>query len=213
MNSEISNQNNDEIELIDIWRFFQRQFIFMAFTACSLTAFALAYGIMRPTLWQSSASLSIGEKYLLQQQTQIESFEEIKYKYSKNTAISQVKNTRIIEISTTAESEEKSLADINVTISEIVRSHKQLSDDKRAELVGILHSLGLEKSPLIDAIRVLDNASSATTTRQLGEITTVEKPYGGLLQKTVALGTLLGGLVAVLLALARDFVARKSLTL
>ena len=78
MINEISNQNNDEIELIDIWRFFQRQFAFIAVIAFSLMAIALAYGIARPTVWQSSVSLIIGEKYFLQQQLPIESFEEIK---------------------------------------------------------------------------------------------------------------------------------------
>lgn len=78
MINEISNQNNDEIELIDIWRFFQRQFAFIAVITFSLMAIALVYGITRPTVWQSSVSLIIGEKYFLQQQLPIESFEEIK---------------------------------------------------------------------------------------------------------------------------------------
>ena len=210
MNSEISNQNNDEIELIDIWRFFQRQYAFIAVIAFSLMTIALAYGITRPTVWQSSVSLIIGEKYFLQQQLPIESFEEIKYKYSKNATISQVKNTRIVEISATTLSKEQSLENINATVNQILKSHKQIADDKRAELFGMLHSLGIDKSPLIDAIRVLDSASGATTTRQLGEANTVEKPYGGMLQKTVGLGAILSVFIALALALARDFVARKS---
>jgi len=219
MNSEINNKNNEEIELIDIWRFLQRQFIFMVVIASSLIAITLVFGVTRPTVWQSHVSLIVGEKYLfqqqfqqqLQQQLQIESFEEIKYKYSKHTDIWQIKNTRIIEISSIAGSREKSLENINATVNEILKSHKQLAEDKRAELAGILHSFGADKSPSIDAIRLIDGASSATKTRQLGEVSIVEKPYGGMLQKTVGLGIILSIFIALVLALARDFVARKSL--
>ena len=131
MINEINNQNNDEIEIIDIWRFFQRQFAFIAVITFSLMAIALVYGITRPTVWQSSVSLIIGEKYFLQQQLPIESFEEIKYKYSKNATISQVKNTRIVEISATTLSKEQSLENINAAENQI---HQQQLDETQREL-------------------------------------------------------------------------------
>ena len=210
MSDEKNYQDNGEISLIDIWHFFQRQLAFIAVVVIATMALVLSYGITRPTVWQSNVSLVVGEKYFLQQQSQIESFEEIKYKYSKNVVISPIKNTRIIEIAAPAPSKEQSLENINAVVTEILKGHKQIADEKRAEFDAMLRSLGFDKTPSVDLIKMLDSGSSITPTRQLGVVSTEEKLYGGLLQKIVGLGVVLSVFLALLLALVRDIWARKS---
>lgn len=74
----------------------------------------------------------------------------------------------------------------------------------------MLRSLGLDKTPSAGLIKMLDSGSSITPTRQLGVVRTEEKLYGGLLQKIVGLGVVLSVFLALLAALVRDIMARKS---
>lgn len=94
--------NSDEITLLDIWGFLLRQYkiIFMIFMP--IITITLIYAFSRPTIYQSKASITIGEQLYFalaqiqtppQPQTQslIETAEEIQYHYSSLATISPIK--------------------------------------------------------------------------------------------------------------------------
>ena len=212
MNNEAKEKFEDEIELIDIWRFILRQRLFIAIVLLIITTTALTYALTRPTIWQSNTSLVIGEKFYFfqQQQQQIESSDEIKYRYSKNAVILPVKNTRIIEITTTANSKDLSIEEINQTKTEIVANHKQLFEDKKTEFVRLLNAISKENTNRTELVKLLDNASNSNLTRQLSEVSTVEKPYSGMFMKIVGIGIFVGLALAFLLAGIKDYFEQKN---
>ena len=214
MNNEVKTQEyEDELELIDIWYFIQRQRLFLAIVFLSIAALTFTYAITRPTTWQSRVSLVVGERLFFlqqQQQQQIEGSDEIKYRYSQNAVITPIKNTRIIEITNTANSKDLAVEQVNKTMNEIIVNHKQIFEDKKIEFVSLLSAISKDNANKTELVRLLDNASNSTLTKQLSDISTEEKPYSGMLLKILGVGSFIGLALAFLLAAIKDYLERKT---
>jgi len=214
MNNEVKTQQyEDELELIDIWYFIQRQRLFLAIVFLSIAALTFTYAITRPTTWQSRVSLVVGERLFFlqqQQQQQIEGSDEIKYRYSQNAVITPIKNTRIIEITNTANSKDLAVEQVNKTMNEIIVNHKQIFEDKKIEFVSLLSAISKDNANKTELVRLLDNASNSTLTKQLSDISTEEKPYSGMLLKILGVGSFIGLALAFLLAAIKDYLERKT---
>ena len=208
-----TQQNDNEVELIYIWYFIQRQRLFLAIVFISISAITVIYAITRPTIWQSRVSLVVGERLFFLQQAppqQIESLDEIKYKYSQNTVITPIKNTRIIEISTTANSKDLAVEQVEMTMNAIIFNHKQIFENKKIEFVSLLNAISKENSNRTELVRLLDNASNSTLTKQLSDINTEKKPYSGMLLKILSIGSFIGLALAIFLATIKDYLERKT---
>jgi len=216
MNNEVKTQQcEDELELIDIWYFIQRQRLFLAIVFLSISALTFTYAITRPTTWQSRVSLVVGERLFFlqqqqQQQQQIEGSDEIKYRYSQNAVITPIKNTRIIEITNTANSKDLAAEQVNKTMNEIIVNHKQIFEDKKIEFVSLLSAISKDNANKTELVRLLDNASNSTLTKQLSDISTEEKPYSGMLLKIFGIGSFVGLALAFLLAAIKDYLERNT---
>ena len=211
MNNEVKTQEyEDELELIDIWYFIQRQRLFLAIVFLSIAALTFTYAITRPTTWQSRVSLVVGERLFFLQQQQIEGSDEIKYKYSQNAVITPIKNTRIIEITNTANSKDLAVEQVNKTMNEIIVNHKQIFEVKKIEFVSLLSAISKDNANKTELVRLLDNASNSTLTKQLSDISTEEKPYSGMLLKILGVGSFIGLALAFLLAAIKDYLERKT---
>ena len=211
MNNEVKTQQyEDELELIDIWYFIQRQRLFLAIVFLSIAALTFTYAITRPTTWQSRVSLVVGERLFFLQQQQIEGLDEIKYRYSQNAVITPIKNTRIIVITNTANSKDLAAEQVNKTMNEIIANHKQILEDKKIEFVSLLSAISNDNVNKTELVRLLDNASNSTLTKQLSDISTEEKPYSGMLLKTLGIGSFIGLALAFLLAAIKDYLERKT---
>jgi capsular polysaccharide biosynthesis protein len=215
MNNEVKTQQyEDELELIDIWYFIQRQRLLLAIVFLSIATLTFTYAITRPTTWQSRVSLVVGERLFFlqqqQQQQQIEGSDEIKYRYSQNAVITPIKNTRIIEITNTANSKDLAVEQVNKTMNEIIVNHKQIFEDKKIEFVSLLSAISKDNANKTELVRLLDNASNSTLTKQLSDISTEEKPYSGMLLKILGIGSFIGLALAFLLAAIKDYLERKT---
>jgi uncharacterized protein involved in exopolysaccharide biosynthesis len=211
MNNELKiQQDEDEIGLIDIWYFVLRQHLFIVLVFLSISALSFTYAVTRPTTWQSRASIVVGERLFFLQQQQIESSEEIKYRYSQNVLINPIKNTHIIEISTTANSKDLAVEQVSKTMNEIIGNHKKIFQDKKIEFVSLLIAINKENASKTELVRLLDNGSNSTLTKQLGDISTEEKPYSGMLFKISVIGSFIGLALAFLLAVIKDYLERKT---
>ena len=211
MNNEVKTQQyEDELELIDIWYFIQRQRLFLAIVFLSIAALTFTYAITRPTTWQSRVSLVVGERLFFLQQQQIEGLDEIKYRYSQNAVITPIKNTRIIVITNTANSKDLAVEQVNKTMNEIIANHKQILEDKKIEFVSLLSAISKDNANKTELVRLLDNASNSTLTKQLSDISTEEKPYSGMLLKILGVGSFIGLALAFLLAAIKDYLERKT---
>ena len=211
MNNEVKTQEyEDELELIDIWYFIQRQRLFLAIVFLSIAALTFTYAITRPTTWQSRVSLVVGERLFFLQQQQIEGSDEIKYRYSQNAVITPIKNTRIIEITNTANSKDLAVEQVNKTMNEIIVNHKQIFEVKKIEFVSLLSAISKDNANKTELVRLLDNASNSTLTKQLSDISTEEKPYSGMLLKILGVGSFIGLALAFLLAAIKDYLERKT---
>jgi hypothetical protein len=205
--------NSDEITLLDIWGFLSRQYkiIFMIFM--TITTITLIYAFTKPTIYQSKASITIGEQlYFAQAQTQslIETAEEIQYHYSSLATISPIKKTRIIEIITTANTPDIAKENLKSTIQKIISSHKAILDDKKSKfenlLTSITNSNNVNKS---DFIHLIDNASTSSLTKQLTDAETKELKHGGIFIKIVGIGVFAALFISLLFATLKDYIERN----
>ena len=204
---ETVTYTDDEISLVDVWHFLQRQRKVILIVFSVITAISFSYAITRPTLYQAKASITVGERlYFLQQQ--IEGFEEIKYRYSSLANISSIKNTRIIEITTTSEQAKLAEEDLRKTISQILQSHDEIFEQKKAEFSSLLSTITHDNLNKRELISLLDSAATSTRTKQFAESTTVVMPYSGIFIKIFGIGTVAGIFLALILAGLIDYIQR-----
>jgi hypothetical protein len=213
MNNKLKEEYIEEISLIDIWNFIHRQYIFITIVFLLVAGTAFSYAMTRPTTWESQVSLMVGERLFFieqQQQQQIEGSAEIVYRYSGSALIKPIKNTRIVEISASAESKELSVENINKIKNEIINNHKLIFEDKKLSFENLMSALYKDGTNKTEIFRVFDNASNSSLTRQLGEVKTIEKAYSGMFLKIFGAGSVLGLFLAFLLALGKDYWGQKS---
>ncbi len=210
MNKEIKNQNAEDMNLIDIGHLILRQYLFMVIIFLAATSIAFAYAITRPTTWQSSVSLLIGEKINFFTTTElIENIENIKYKYSNIADISNIKNTQIIQITTKQNSREMAIEKINSVKNNIILNQTKLLEENKLQFIDLLHSANYEKTNKAELLRLLSKASTASPTKQITEVTIAEQPYGGVFLKIFSIGMLLGLMLSLLLAVIKDNLSRR----
>ena len=208
---ETVTYTDDEISLVDVWHFLQRQRKVILIVFSVITAISFSYAITRPTLYQAKASITVGERlYFLQQQQQqqIEGSEEIKYRYSSLANISPIKNTRIIEITTTSEQAPLAEENLRKTISQILQSHDEIFEQKKAEFSSLLSTITHDNLNKRELISLLDSAATPTRTKQFAESTTVVMPYSGIFIKIFGIGTVAGIFLALILAGLIDYIQR-----
>lgn len=204
--------NNDEITLSDIWNCLVRQYKTIFTILIIIMSFTLIYALSRPTIYQSKTSIIIGEQlYLSQTLTQqIETAEEIQYHYSALAKIFPVKKTRIIEITTSANTSEIAEQNVKSTVEKIISNHKAILDDKKSKfenlLTSITNSNNIDKSELI---KLLDNASTSYLTKQLTDIETTELKYGGIFIKAITIAAFSGLFIGLLFATLKDYIEQK----
>jgi uncharacterized protein involved in exopolysaccharide biosynthesis len=204
---ETVTYTDDEISLVDVWHFLQRQRKVILIVFSVITAISFSYAITRPTLYQAKASITVGERLYLQQQ-QIEGSDEIKYRYSSLANISPIKNTRIIEITTTSEQAKLAEEDLRKTISQILQSHDEIFEQKKAEFSSLLSTITHDNLNKRELISLLDSAATSTRTKQFAESTTVVMPYSGKFIKIFGIGTVAGIFLALILAGLIDYIQR-----
>lgn len=215
-------KNDDEITLLDIWNFLSRQKKTIVSILIVVMTFTLVYVLSRPTIYQSKTSIIIGEQlYFSQAQTlvqsqpqsatqQIETAEEIQYRYSPFATISPIKKTRIIEISTSANKPEIAEENLKSTVQKIIANHQAILNDKKSKFDNLLNSIAnnsnINKSELI---RLLDNASTSSLTKQLTNVETTELKYSGIFMKTVGIGIFTALFISLLFAILKDYIERN----
>lgn len=212
MNNQTTLQESDEIDLIDIFNFLKRQCLLILIIAITISSIAFIYAVNQPTIWQSKVSLLIGEKlyfYQPQQPQLIESLEDIKYRYSKGVDISIIKNTRIIELSSTQGNKEMSVSNVNAAKDLIISNHKKILEDKKINFLELIDATSKNNTARIEFMNLIDNASNSTETRELIEIKTEEKKYSGKFLKIMGIGIFLSLVLAFTVALIKDYIKRN----
>ena len=210
---ETVTYSDDEISLINVWHFLQRQRKVILIVISVITAISLSYAITRPTLYQAKASIIVGERlYFLQQQQQqqqqIEGSEEIKYRYSSLANISPIRNTRIIEITTTSEQAQIAEQNLRKTINRILQSHDEIFEQKKAEFSSLLSSITHDNLNKRELISLLDSAATSTRTKQFDELAITVMPYSGIFIKIFSIGSAAGIFFAFILAGLIDYIQR-----
>lgn len=214
MTTESAITNDDEISLLDIWTFLSRQKKTIVSVLIVIMTFTFAYVLSRPTIYQSKTSIMIGEQlYFSQVQTatqQIETAEEIQYRYSPFATIAPIKKTRIIEIITSANKPETAEENLKSTVQKIIANHQAILNDKKSKFDNLLNSItnnsNINKSELI---RLLDNASTSSLTKQLTNVETTELKYSGIFMKTVGIGIFTALFISLLFAILKDYIERN----
>lgn len=213
MTTESAITNDDEITLLDIWNFLSRQKKTIISILIVIMTFTFAYVLSRPTIYQSKTSIMIGEQlYVSQPQAiqQIETAEEIQYRYSSFATISPIKKTRFIEVITSANKPETAEESLKSTVQKIITNHQDILNDKKSKFDNLLNSItnnsNINKS---DLIKLLDNASTSFLTKQLTNIETTELKYGGIFIKTVGIGVFIALFISLLFAILKDYIERN----
>lgn len=118
---------NEEISLFDVYAFFIRQIKLISIVFLIVFVVGITYSTTRPTLYKSTSNVTIGKSVSLNSNTValLERPEEIAYKYSNNATITAIKNTDIINISSTNEDREQSIKNVKLTVEEIISNQKK----------------------------------------------------------------------------------------
>lgn len=129
-----NNERCYYLDTFNLWECLirQKKTIIAVFTL--VTTISIIYITSRPTLYQSQASVMIGELLFFETQP-IESQESIKYRYSTVLEIRPIKNTRIIEVISTSTNSEESKHQVNNTIEKIINEHASIFDKKRSDFL------------------------------------------------------------------------------
>lgn len=130
---------NEEISLFDVYAFFIRQIKLISIVFLIVFVVGITYSTTRPTLYKSTSNVTIGKSVSLNSNTValLERPEEIAYKYSNNATITAIKNTDIINISSTNEDREQSIKNVKLTVEEIISNQKKYIKHKKKTSLNI----------------------------------------------------------------------------
>jgi uncharacterized protein involved in exopolysaccharide biosynthesis len=196
----------NEIELIDIYNIVKRQFKFFIIAFLIYQIFIILFAVTRPTLWQASVSLIIGENLLRQQQ--IENSDEIKYRYSKSATITPVRNTRIIEITVSDQTKDDAFSQIEKIKNELILQHKQLLDEKRNEIMRLINSTGKDVN-IKELLEYIDSASNLNVTKQINDINVEQIRFSGFFHKSYGIFSFIGLIVIGALSILKDYLEKN----
>lgn len=198
----------DAISLLDIWCFLQRRYKVIGVVFLLVFGAIATYALTRPTMYEASANVQIGERFYFTKTAQnflIETPEQIKLLYSGQANINPIKNTRIVQIVAKKENAAEAQAAVQNVLAQIVAAHQAELDSKREEFIQLL---GAARPNAQDMVEILDVASVAARTRQLGTIHINRLEYAGLLYKTVGLGLLAALFLAFCCAGLIDYIVK-----
>ena len=207
----------EAISLLDIWYFLQRRYKLIGLAFFLFFGAIATYALTRPTLYEASANVQIGERLYFTKPAQIQSSlfietpEQIKLLYSGQANINPIKNTRIVQIVAKKETAAEAQATVQSVLTQIVAAHQAELDSKREEFIQLL---GAARPNAQDMVEILDVASVSARTRLLGTIRITRLEYAGLLYKTLGMGLLAALSLAFCCAVLADYIgkARKQKT-
>ena len=196
--SEVKYDDSDEISMLDIWKFLNRQYKTIILIFVVSFTLVIVFVLTRPTLYLSEAILIIGSS--------IESPDQIKYLYASDAQITPVKNTAIIKVSSTRADGNEATAAVEKTIEKIIKRHRELATDRREQTIKLLNAIQNDgKKQLIDLIIT---SSQLTPTIQLGPIVLKTLTYSGQMEKGLALGFVGSILLAFLAAVGFELIVK-----
>ncbi|HDS1770194.1 MULTISPECIES: hypothetical protein [Pseudomonas] len=193
-----NNFSNEEISLVEIYTFFARQAKTIAIAFLLTFAVGLGYTLTRPVLYTSISSVTSGNSISLSSSilVPLEKPEEITYKYSSTATITPIKNTSIVQVSSTTENQKKSIENVKSTIKEITNSQKRIYQDQEQKLLQYIELLNISDDMKIRALDLLQTASRSSATHS-SEIVTTELPFSGKLKTYLFLSFFLAALVSL----------------
>ena len=194
--------------MLDIWCFLQRRYKVIGVVFLLVFGAIATYALTRPTMYEASANVQIGERFYFTKTAQnflIETPEQIKLLYSGQANINPIKNTRIVQIVAKKENAAEAQAAVQNVLAQIVAAHQAELDSKREEFIQLL---GAARPNAQDMVEILDVASVSARTRQLGAIHINRLEYAGLLYKTVGLGLLAALFLAFCCAGLIDYIVK-----
>jgi uncharacterized protein involved in exopolysaccharide biosynthesis len=206
-NTTLEN-NEDEIDLKTVVDFVKRQFKIMSLTFIAILIIAIAYALSKPTLYQSNASLVIGERMYSLQQQPIENIDEIKFAL-KDISVTQIKNTRIIELQATKESAEIAQQSINLAVDKLIRNHNDLLIKKKSEFIEQLKYVTSTAVNKIELINLLDKASNSNNTRATSSVSTTTIRYSGRFTQITGIGFIIALISALVFGLTKDWIEKS----
>jgi len=196
--SEVKYDDSDEISMLDIWKFLNRQYKTIILIFVVSFTLVIVFVLTRPTLYLSEAILIVGSS--------IESPDQIKYLYASDAQITPVKNTAIIKVSSTRADGNEATAAVEKTIEKIIKRHSELATDRREQTIKLLNAIQNDgKKQLIDLI---NTSSQLTPTIQLGPIALKTLTYSGQMEKGLALGFVGSILLAFLAAVGFELIVK-----
>jgi len=208
MSNTTLENNDDEIYLKTIVDFVKRQFKLMSLTFIAILIIAIAYALSKPTLYQSNASLVIGERMYSLQQQPIENIDEIKFAL-KDISVTQIKNTRIIELQATKESAEIAQQSINLAVDKLIRNHNDLLIKKKSEFIEQLKYVTSTAVNKIELINLLDKASNSNNTRATSSVSTTTLRYSGRFTQITGIGFIIALISALVFGLTKDWIEKS----
>jgi len=205
----------NEIDLIDIIQFVQQRGRQMILVASLLYVPVLIYGFSRPDLYQSKLTLEVGQSLWFSNPSDtqtgilVESPEQIRYRLSGEVEVSAVKNTRFIELISTATTASQSEEKLNRALDQILTTHATIQAEKKAlfrEFLTLLNQTS--PGPTSDDIQLFDAALSSRQTHSVGDVSTTELKYSGELTKTLVVGAVASLFFSFFFALIMAFLER-----
>ena len=215
---ETVTYTDDEISLVDVWHFLQRQRKVILIVFSVITAISFSYAITRPTQYIFQRTISIGS---IDGITPIETYEQIAYrysttqqkKYSQNEAIielKKIKDTRYIEIKSTSEKIEIAENSLKKVFSELLQTHDEIIKNNEQVLIDTLNKM-IEsgfKNETSELVKLTNKSANVTKSIQLNEQTADVEAYSGKFIKIFGIGTVAGIFLALILAGLIDYIQR-----
>ena len=212
MNMRPEIDSEDELSIVDVWNFLNRQYKTIILIFSTLTLIVLVFAFTRPTLYESTANILVGERFYFngQQlgQQLIEPVDQMKYIYTKNATINPIKNTRVVQITSKNVSIDESKTNVKDAVDEIINAHKKILSEKREEFIKLLTAVKQDNKQVIDLI---DTASTSTVSKQIGETESTTLKYSGQLNKILGGGIALSIFLALSISVLIDLIQRNKL--
>ncbi|MBU3629292.1 hypothetical protein [Polynucleobacter sp. AP-Reno-20A-A9] len=208
MNMRPEIDSEDELSIVDVWNFLNRQYKTIILIFSTLTLMVLVFAFTRPTLYESTANILVGERFYFNGQQVIEPVDQMKYIYTKNATINPIKNTRVVQVSSKNVSIDESKTNVRNMVDEIINAHKKILSEKRKEFIKLLTAVKQDNKQVVSLI---DTASTSTESKQIGETETTTLKYSGQLNKILGGGIALSIFLALSISVLIDLIQRNKL--
>lgn len=198
----------DELSLLDVINFFQRQKVTLLLTFGLLVSVTLMVALSRPTVYLSEVDLLVGKNYYAEARALVdwtnqpsEAIEQIKYIYGQQAKIENVRNTSIIKIKVKNTRKEVAENISNGIVQSIMDDEVKRTGLRKAEFLALLKVIGTANPQ--QALELVTEASKSYHTKTLSS-TTTRLAFGGQLKQILGIGFLLSLVIALFFALLKD---------